>query len=86
MIFFLIVYISARVRVCVGENGSRQAEDMGLLNTATKSNLCIYFLGIVRPPNFHIHVSVSDLYFPRIGSHTVHIFLQQNRQTDPGYI
>ena len=28
-------------------------------------------------PNFHIHVSVSDLYIPRIGSH---ISLQQ---TDP---
>jgi hypothetical protein len=30
-------------------------------------------------PNFHIHVSVSDSYIPRIGPH---IFLQQNRQTD----
>jgi hypothetical protein len=28
--------------------------------------------------NFHIHVSVSDLYNPRIGPH---IFLLQNRQT-----
>ena len=27
-------------------------------------------------PNFHIHVSVSDLYIPRISPH---IFLQQNR-------
>ncbi len=27
---------------------------------------------------FHIHVSVSDLYIPRIGPHT---WLQQNRQT-----
>jgi hypothetical protein len=33
--------------------------------------------------NFHIHVSVSDLYIPRIGPH---IFLQQNRQTDCGNI
>jgi hypothetical protein len=32
-------------------------------------------------PNFHIHVSVSDLYIPRIG---FDIWLQQNRQTDPG--
>jgi hypothetical protein len=32
-------------------------------------------------PNFHIHVSVSDLYIPRIGPH---ISLQQNWQTDPG--
>jgi hypothetical protein len=30
-------------------------------------------------PNFHIHVSVSHVCIPRIGSH---IFLQQNRQTD----
>jgi hypothetical protein len=30
-----------------------------------------------------IHVSVNDLYIPRIGSH---IWLQQNRQTDPGNI
>jgi hypothetical protein len=34
-------------------------------------------------PKFHIHVSVSDLYIPRIGPH---IFLQQNRQTDRGNI
>jgi hypothetical protein len=33
----------------------------------------------VPSPNFHIHVSVSDLYVPRIG-------LQPNRQTDPGNI
>jgi hypothetical protein len=32
-------------------------------------------------PKFHIHVPVSDLYIPRIG---LHIFLQQNRQTDCG--
>ncbi len=32
-------------------------------------------------PNFHIHVSVSDLYVPTIGPP---IFLQQNRQTDRG--
>jgi hypothetical protein len=30
--------------------------------------------------NFHIHVSVSDLFIPGIGPH---IFLQQNKQTDP---
>jgi hypothetical protein len=30
-------------------------------------------------PNFHVHVSVSDLYIPRIGPH---IFLPQNRQTN----
>jgi hypothetical protein len=34
-------------------------------------------------PNFHIHVSVRDLYIPTIGPP---IFLQQNRQTDCGNI
>jgi hypothetical protein len=34
-------------------------------------------------PNFHIHVSVSDLYIPRIGPH---IFLQHKRQIDHGNI
>jgi hypothetical protein len=34
-------------------------------------------------PNFHIHVSVSDLYIPKIDPH---IFLQQNRQTNRGNI
>ncbi len=32
-------------------------------------------------PNFHIPVYVSDLYIPRIG---LPIFLQPNKQTDPG--
>ncbi len=41
-----------------------------------KSHLCITFLGIPRP-----HVSMSDLYISRI---VPHIFLQQNRQPDPG--
>ncbi len=34
-------------------------------------------------PNFHIHVSVSDFYIPRIGPH---IFLQQIRQTNRGNV
>jgi hypothetical protein len=34
-------------------------------------------------PNFHIHVSVSDLYFPMIG---LPILLQENIWTDPGNI
>jgi hypothetical protein len=34
-------------------------------------------------PNFHIQVSVSDLFIPTIG---LPIFLQQNRQTDRGNI
>jgi hypothetical protein len=32
-------------------------------------------------PNYYIHVSLSDSYIPRIGPY---IWLQQNRQTDPG--
>jgi hypothetical protein len=35
----------------------------------------------VLSPNFHIHISVRDLYIPRIG---LPILLQPNRQTDPG--
>ncbi len=34
-------------------------------------------------PNFHIHVSVSNLYFPTIGLPTL---LQENMWTDPGKI
>ncbi len=34
-------------------------------------------------PNFHIHVSVSNLYIPTFGPP---IFLQQNRQIDQGNI
>jgi hypothetical protein len=34
-------------------------------------------------PNFHIHVSVSDLNILRIGPH---IFLHENRQTGCGNI
>ncbi len=61
------------------------------------SDLCILRNGTVQPryfpnritvynvlsPNFHIHVSVSDLYIPRIG---LPIWLQPNRQTDHGNI
>ncbi len=41
-----------------------------LLALQRKSHLCIPFLGIARPqPNFHFHVSMSDLYSSRIGLH-----------------
>jgi hypothetical protein len=47
-----------------------------------KSHLCVPRKGIAGlSPNFHIHVSVIDLFIPRI---CPHIFLQQNRQTDRG--
>jgi hypothetical protein len=59
-----------------------------LLTLYRKSHLCSPKKGIyVFPekgrglsPNSYIHVSVSDLYIPRIGPH---IWLQQKRQTDP---
>ncbi len=35
----------------------------------------------VLSPNFHIHVTVSDLHIPRMG---LSFLLQPNRQTDPG--
>jgi hypothetical protein len=35
----------------------------------------------VLSPNFHIHVSVRDLYIPSIG---LSILLQPKRQTNPG--
>jgi hypothetical protein len=43
-------------------------------------SLCTPRKGIARglSPNFHIHVTVRDLYIPRIGPH---IFLQENRHT-----
>jgi hypothetical protein len=43
-------------------------------------NLCISRNGIARTisPDFHIHVSASDLFIPTFGPP---IFLQQNRQT-----
>jgi len=44
-----------------------------LINVFPEKELC----GL--SPNFHIHVSVSELYIPRIGPQ---IFLQQNRQTN----
>ena len=34
-------------------------------------------------PNSYIHLPVSDLYIPRM---SLPIWLQQNRQTDPGNI
>ncbi len=48
-----------------------------------KSHLCIPRKGRGLSLNFLNHVSVSDLYFPRIGPP---IFLQQNRQTNRGNI
>jgi hypothetical protein len=63
--------------------GKRETKDKTNETTALqgKSHLCTPFLGIARPQSqFPLHVSVSDLYIPRISPH---ISLQQNRQTDP---
>jgi hypothetical protein len=44
----------------------------------------IFRKGIARPQsNFHIHVSMRDLYIPRIG---LPILLQEKMWTDPGNI
>ncbi len=53
--------------------------------TAAESHLWIPSKGIARglSPNFHIHVSVSDLQIPRIGPQ---IFLHDNKQTNRGNI
>jgi hypothetical protein len=51
-----------------------------ITHTATKIPFMLFFSGNCAAsvsPNFHNHVSVSDLYLPKIGPH---IFLQQNRQ------
>ncbi len=50
-----------------------------------KSHLLFFFWELrgLSSPNFHIHVSVSDLYISRLGPY---IWLQQNRLTDPGNI
>ncbi len=55
------------------------------ISTATKNPIYVFLFWELRglSPNFHIYVSVIDLYIPRI---CPHIFLQQNRQTDPGNI
>jgi hypothetical protein len=58
----------------------------GHLFSHCKENLIYLFLfwelhGLSH--NFHIHVSMSDLYIPRISPHTS---LQQRGQTDPGNI
>jgi hypothetical protein len=71
----------------VGENTIYwlyRTDNCDKLTLQQKSHLYIPRKGIARlSPNFRIHVSVSDLYIPKIGPH---IFLQQNRKTDCGNI
>jgi hypothetical protein len=65
--------------------GTSTASNSFLVTHCTKNPIYVFpgmkLHGLA--PNSYIHVSVSDLYTPRIGSHTL---LQQNRLTDPGYI
>jgi hypothetical protein len=63
------------------EHGDESAPVLIILH-CHKNPIYVFFFWELRglSPNFHIHVSVSDLYIPRIGPH---IFLQRNRQTDP---
>jgi hypothetical protein len=52
----------------LGMRESYKSEARGTVEQ--KSHLCVPFLGIARlSPNFHIHVSVSDLHIPRIVPH-----------------
>jgi hypothetical protein len=53
----------------------------GHINPASKNPIYVFFFWELPglSPNLHIHVSVSDVYIPRI---CTHIYLQQNRQTD----
>ncbi len=55
---------------------------MGEHSTARKIPFMYSFYGnhAASVPIFHIQVPVSDFYISRI---VPHIFLQQNRQTDP---
>jgi hypothetical protein len=50
-------------------------------HTARENPIFVFLFWELRglSPNFHIHVSVSNLKIPRISPH---IALQQNRQTD----
>jgi hypothetical protein len=53
------------------------------MHTATKIPFMCSFGNCVASPNFHIHVSVTDFYIPKMGPH---IFLQQNTQISCGII
>jgi hypothetical protein len=60
---------------------------VALPDTATKIPFMYSFSGncAASVPHFHIHVSVSDLYIPRIGPQSAY-FLKQNNRIDPGNI
>ncbi len=55
------------------------------MKPCNENSLYVFLLWELRglSPNFHIHVSVSDLYISRIG---LHIFMEQNMQIDGGNI
>ncbi len=82
----IIVYSSVSKEITNLDDKNTSVEEVGkgsVLNTLQqKSHLHVFpekeLHGL--SPNSRIHVSVSDLYIPRIGLQL--IFLQQNRQTD----
>jgi hypothetical protein len=54
----------------VSSSGGVQRDYVGTLDCHAlqrKSHLCIPRKGISQPPNFNTHVSVSELYIPRMG-------------------
>jgi hypothetical protein len=56
-----------------------------LLHTTLQGNFYVFSEKVLRglSPNFHIHVSVIDLYITTIG---LPILLQENMRSDPGNI
>jgi hypothetical protein len=53
---------------------------VGFVLHCKENRIYVFLFWELPSPNFHIHVSESDLYIPRIGPHNS---LQQNRQIDP---
>jgi hypothetical protein len=63
----------------------KPSQQVGLVTHCTENRIYVFQEKELRglSPNSYIHMPVSDLYIHSIGPH---IWLQQNRQTDPGNI
>jgi hypothetical protein len=61
----------------------RPSSDMDTEHYTDEKTIYVFLFWEMRglTPNFHVHVSVSDLYIPRIGPH---LFLEQKRRIDRG--
>jgi hypothetical protein len=82
--FNMAVFTKTPVIHCIKALNALKDAQETVTTLQRKIHLCNPFLGIARPQSQYPHpVSVSNLYIPRIGQH---ISLQQNRQTDPGYM